>query len=560
MLTKILSNRFIVIRVLLSILLLVLISFLIWASFRGFDFSDESYYHIGFWKDNLEPPYTVIFFHRIYNTLFGLFGFTFVQNRILGIFLLLFSSMLLGYSIALYFKLKDTVTAILFPAIFSFLGYVIFPMGTSYNLFSIVFITLTTALSFLSFRKNNLYYAPIIGFLTVLIVLNKFTNLLYLFYFFAGLGVLDNYKKEKNILFYIKFKAFAIIGVCIGLLVVFDSVEELIQKFEGFKQGLSFSTDHNLLDMVQKFGEDFWEQIQYLLYLIPFVVFIFYIKKKQPLKLITFSMIYLGFMFVLFFLFHFFLSKSYIFSFYFISLGVILFVLYYEENLPSAKILALVFFMLGIPFVGSAGTNNSLFIQSLLYGSFIGAGLIILIDKIKNNIVKSLMILVISLTATLQIIYNKLYHSYRVGNLLEQTEEITGSHYLQNLFVDIKTKKMVDTLQVYKNHPSEAIFVTAPQLGVCLIVEKPPILLDWIDESNYHFISPKLTLVYGVKDKNILFFLPHTKEQPKIIEQLTKIKALNFEKDYHHTSRIELKNRATTQQIDVFEKVKNESK
>ena len=48
-----------------SFLLFGLLFLLSWASYRGFDFSDESYYHIGcLFHSEIDNP--VIFFHRIY--------------------------------------------------------------------------------------------------------------------------------------------------------------------------------------------------------------------------------------------------------------------------------------------------------------------------------------------------------------------------------------------------------------------------------------------------------------------------------------------------------------
>ena len=138
---------------------------LLWASFRGLDGTDESYYLLGY-INGIEPANDITLFYRIYNILFGVFNFSIAESRILRIVLSIAASILLANSFLKFISIqyqREILVAgkymtIAIVSISSLLGYVWLPQTPSYNTFSCVFLQLILALYLFGESTRNTYY------------------------------------------------------------------------------------------------------------------------------------------------------------------------------------------------------------------------------------------------------------------------------------------------------------------------------------------------------------------------------------------------------------------
>jgi len=88
--------------------LAIIFSVLIWASNKSFDFTDESYYAIGY-SFNIGLDNTVLFFHKIYNFFFSNLNLTLAQNRLFGLILAIVCSVTLAYNSFQYLNIKNKI-------------------------------------------------------------------------------------------------------------------------------------------------------------------------------------------------------------------------------------------------------------------------------------------------------------------------------------------------------------------------------------------------------------------------------------------------------------------
>lgn len=523
-----------------SFLLFGLLFLLSWASYRGFDFSDESYYHVGYlFHSEIDNP--VIFFHRIYNAFFGVFGFTFAQNRVLALFLTLFSSIFLAYSSAIYFNIKERTQLIIFVSVLGFLGHSIFPMSISYNLFSALFSAMLVGLTFLYLKKGKFISIFLIGLFSMLLITNKFTNLSFLFFFFPIILFLDYFENKRRLFFYIKSVSIFLLGFIITLFFLFHSFSELNASFSSFVYGLSLSTGHSLASMLTKIVTDITGLFFLVKYLLPTLIVGVFLKWKKnipySMKLITLTGIVNILALVLINKGFYGRTSIYIFFFYLIFITIFIFLFFQKKG--NTKKTLLYFVLILIPFASSIGTNNSLFVQFTFYGNLFAVGLFLLFSRLENTYLRYFLIIISLVISTFNISYNKIYNPYRINtNLLQQTEEIKNIPYLAGLKVDVETKQQINQLLALKKQTTSHIFLTSRQLGISLITEKEPLLFTWIDGSSFHLISKLLQQKENKLSDDLLFVVP-SQHTNKIIPQLLKVKALNFESNYKIIDNIE---------------------
>ena len=538
------------------IFLLVILAVLVWAANKGFEFSDESFYSIGY-LFGIDTDNTVIFFHRIYNLFFGLFNFKLSQIRILGIFLTLISSLYFSFQASLYFSIKDKISLLFTVSILGFLPYIIFPMVISYNSLSSFFVTIILATTLYYLRVKKKYLVFIVGALSTLLILNKFTNIVFLI--FLGIGLLLIESKPLKLKKIIVLVNLYLLGLVITLFIFFPSIKDLRSSYENFIYGLSLSTGHGLYDMFIKNYNNLLKTLYYLIYLVPLLIVLYVIKvnifkrrehSSQSIILIFVTIILsLGY---LFFTNSYLISSDKVFSFHFFILTTALsLIIFYKKFNPNLKKLLIGSFFILIPFVSSLGTNNSLFIQFTFYGSSFGLGVFLFLNTIPKKVFYHILLLSIFSVSALQITYNKVLNPYRLKKLVSQTEKIKNISYLSDIKVDSETYKLIKELEPLRNHPAEKVFLCSDQLGVSIILNKKPLFFSWIDESSYHLISNYLENKKGELGKNILFFIPSEKEKnDTIISELSTSKKLNFTKNYQYYRTITINSNT----LDIYQK------
>ncbi len=519
---------------------------LIWATNKSFDFTDESFYAIGYYF-NLDIDNTVIFFHKIYNFFFGFLNFTLLQNRLLAIILTLACSLTLAYNSLLYFNLKDKFLLLTTTSTIGFLGYFIYPMALSYNSIGalLIMLIISATLNYLNKRKKVMLF--LIGFLATLIVLNKFTNLLFLVLGLIGV-LFFNYKEFK---FSKKGLALStgilVIGTLFPLLILFPSIKELKELINGFFYGLSLSTSHDLGEMISRFNNELLRLLSFSIYLIPIITLLMLLTFSKKALFLKHQSLIISITIILTFLFleystHGFTGPYNVSVFYYlIFLTSLSLILFYNKKIKAKKefLFGLVFIV--TPFIISLGTNNSLFIHFTFNGGVFGLGLFLIISNIPNNRLKYLLIIITVLTASFQISYNKINNPYRSEALTFQTEEITNIPYLKGIKTTPEIATTINELKELKNHPAKKVFLCSHQLGVSLVLDKQPLFFSWIDKSSYHLISDYLENKKEELDQSILFFIPSNKEEKAtIISELSTSKQLNFLSNYRYMKSIKI--------------------
>lgn len=529
---------------------------LIWSTNKSFDFTDESFYSIGYYF-NIELDNTIIFFHKIYNYIFGFLNLTLAQNRLLSILLIMGSSLILTYNSILYFKLRNKLLIILTVTIIGFLGYFIYPMSVSYNTIASILATLliSTSLNYLHRRKKPTLI--VIGILSALILLNKFTNILFLFLFAIGTIGLSFQNNKVTIKQLIINIALTTLGFFFAFLLLFFSVESLTEQVNEFFYGLTLSSSHSLEEMVSRFLNELLRLISFFIYLLPLLILLIVIAKSKIQFLKTNQVLFILTAIIITFLYleystYFFFGSYNVSVFYFLIILTAVFLLFFYRNkVKNNKQLVFGIIFIAIPFLISLGTNNSLFIHFTFNGSIFGLGIYLIINKIPNKIIKYTLFSFVFFTTSFIITYGKYYYPYRSEKLSLQTETIVGVPYLKEVKTTPDIIKTINELKEFKKHSSKRVFLCSHQLGVSLVINKQPLFFSWIDESNYHLISDYLENKKEELSQSILFFIPSEIEKKEaIISELSTSEKLGFLNDYHYYKTITINNNA----LDIYKK------
>ena len=527
-----------------SFLLFGLVFLLIWSSYRGFDFSDESYYHIGYLFHS-EIDNSVIFFHRIYNSFFGFLKLTFAQNRVFGVILTLFSSIFIAYSSAAYFEIKEKTQLALFTSILGFIAHSIFPMSVSYNLFSALFTSIIISLTFVYLKRNSIVYIALIGFFLSVLIANKFTNISFALFFFPIVLLFDYFEEKRTIKFYFKSVLIASFGFVMATFFLFHSIEELKASLNGFVYGLSLSTGHSLTGMFERILSDIEGLIFSAKYLLPTFILMLILKLKKDLpSYINIGAVIIINIILLIYLYKGFYGRTAIFSFYFFLILITSSILFFfqKREEKSVRLIALYFVLMLVPFASSIGTNNSLFVQFTFYGNIFAVGLFLLFLKLQNYYLRYFLILITLLISFLNISYNKIYTPYRIDtNLLLQTEEVENIPYLKGLKVDSQTNQKIKQFLSLKKYNATHLFLTSRQLGISLITDKEPLLFTWVDESSFHLIPQLMEQKPALLFDELLIVIPSSSAK-MITNQLLKVNKLNFKGNYQLLEKISSEN------------------
>jgi len=520
-------------------LILALTVFLIWSSFLGFDFTDESLYSVGYYFE-LDIDFTFSFFHRIYNSIFGLFKFNLYQNRILGVLLILITSIVLANTISVFLGLKNRKEIIIIASVLGFLGYTLFPMSVSYNLLSVIFIAFFIAISVSKIKPVP--KSILLGFLSAFIVLNKFTNLLFivvyvLFYIFM--------LKKKITL---KSLIYMVIGGVFAVFFLFHNISSMFNGFKSFKIGLGLAGGHSFMDMITRLYDDLFRLTLTLKHILPILVIIGLLKiklinKKIKIELVLVISFILNYSYLLY-IYNGFVAKADLPVFYFLyCITLIVIVLVNKKYAFKNKLFFIGLFFLLIPFIAVAGTNNSFFMQFLLYGNILAIGYFLLLEQLAYKKLKYLMFLTLISVSAFHIYSFRYDNPYRLhASLTTQTKEVKGVKYLSKIKVDSASLSIINNIKELNNHPSKYIFTLSHQIGLSLLTNKKPLIFAWINLSNYKSIPVFLANKENVLEENILFFLPSdTLKRKKVIEYLSESKTLNFRNNYKYWKTIESK-------------------
>ncbi len=524
-----------------AICVVLIVSLLFWASNKGFELSDESFYTIGYYF-NIEMDNPVILFHRIYNVFFGWFNLSLAGNRLLASALVIGSSLFLAKEVETTAEVKHKLLYYFFIVVMSGLYHTIFPMAVSYNILSVVFINGIMASVLAYFNRGKWISIVLVGFFISLLIFNKFTNAVVALFFIVGAAVLFFEKiKQRNLVIGIVLLT---LGLLIGTLFTFGGVESFLSSYEELKKGLALSTEHSLSAMVIKFYNDSIAILSETVNLIPFFLLLFLLKRYKTHfeNYIVALGVVVTYVFLIF-KFRFFIGNYQIALFYYLTFVVVFALLvYYQQLKKNRSVLLFAMLLIAVPFVSSLGTNNSLYLQFLFYGGAFGVGLFLWIDQLKNPYVKQVVLLFVFVIATVQITYKKIKSPYRMKSLNNQTEEVIGVPYLNKIQVDSETAELIQETVMLQEHPSDYIFLFSEQLGLSILTNKKPLLFTWLNESKYHLVPQLLIEKKELLQENILFVLPKsTDKKGKVITELSKVNEIDFHNKYEMFSTLSIK-------------------
>ena len=518
------------VSILLFVYFLITFSLLIWSLNKGIDFTDESFYIIGY-HFNIEPNQNISFFHKIYLTFFSWGNFTIPEIRLLRLLLTLLSTFFLSYSISNYFEIKNKIELFLFSINFSTLSYIFYPNSISYNTISSLLITIIIGLFFL--LKNNQHKIKIsffIGFFSSLLILNKFTNIAFLIVITALFFFIDRstIKKFNNKLFLFVSLSYSL-GVFMGFYLIFESFHYFQESLNRFLTGLSLLDSHSTMSTLTSYYYGLVHIVSkskwILLFTIVFLPFRKVLKYKNSLP------IALPFLFFLLFVKSNYISEpiGFFIPYFIFIFGVIVLKLLNKELQINKLNIYSLFFIL-TPFLGGLGTNNSPYIHFIFYGAILGIGLSFLIKNYDSN-TRLMFSLFLTLSLSIQFFSGFINHPYRLNSKLQdQTIEVKDIPALRGILVDSTTNYFIKDVEKLRATSSQYIFTLADYFIVSLILDKKPYPFYWLNSSNINK-TPSI-IESRINQNNLMIVIPNNKLIKKETQNALQKIGVNLSKNY----------------------------
>ena len=514
-------------------ILIILSSLMIWATNKGLDITDESFYFIGYYF-NIETVLPITFFHKIHNVFFG--NENLILVRLTRLILTLASSGFLGYTSCTFFNFKHKTEGTIFIIIFSFLGFSFYPYATSYNSLTIVFMNLLIGLT-LIYKKRQLLLIPfLVGVLTTLQFLTKFPTLL-AFSLFILLHYWLTYKRTTNLknvrLSLLTLSSF-LVGIIATCLIVFDSFKDFNQSYENFIKGLFLVKGHSISSTFTSIYYGFIHILSmskiYILAAILIILFLYRSKWKYKTLLIIYSLLFIYSLILL--RIKIITEPIGLFIPYFLILTIIGFLFFlFEKPLKKRDIIYALFFIT-LPFFISLGTNNSLFVHFIFGGNILGLGIYLLMEKLPKAF-KTGAICLLSITVLFQTSHSIIYKPYRLNtSIFEQTCTIKNIPALNDIKVDSALFKFTQKLSFLKKHPSKRLFLFSDQLGISLIADKTPFPFYWLEERTLSSLKQILNNTERINPESLLLIFPTKIKIDKNIRESFSSVNINFPNDY----------------------------
>ena len=516
-----------------GIILITLIILMIWTSDKGLDITDESFYFIGYYF-SIEPVLSISFFHKIHNVFLGTENLILV--RVTRLFLTLISSGFLGYVACSFFNFKHKIEGTVFIIIFSFLGFSFNPYAISYNSFSIVFMNLIIGLTFIYKSKKTLLIPFLIGTLTTLQFLNKFTTLFAIFLFILLVYWLAYHriKKVKNVKSGVLTLLSFLTGIIVTCFIMFDSRKDFIQSYESFTEGILLLKGHSVSSTFTSLYYGLIHILSYskmhILSSIILVLVVNKIKWKHKTLFIIYSLLFIYTLIL--FRVTIITAPIGLFIPYFLILAMVSFLyLLLKKEFKTRNVIYALFFIT-LPFLISLGTNNSLFLHFIFGGSVLGLGIYLLIEKLPKTF-KTGSICLLSITVLIQTSHNIIYKPYRQNtSVFEQNYTITNIPALNNIKVDSALYEFTKDLSFLQKHPSKRVFLFSDQLGVSLITDKVPFPFYWLEERNLSVLKQILNNTERINPENLILIFPtKIKIDKNIVDSFSNVN-INFPSDY----------------------------
>jgi len=544
----------VLLAIFLSLFNLAAIVVISWASVRGLDLSDESFYYLGYLYYNHIPDLSPSSFHLIYARFFSFFELDLTGVRLLRLFLTLLASFVLFLGIQkLQPKGKQSDSIMLFNIVLSgmLLSYAWAPLALSYNSMSTIYFASAIGIWLLSLNTTLRWKSvcwSLLGALFVLFFFVKISNIILFPLLLAG-SFYWYYKKGSQKKVVVKTILWCSISFVIGVFLVLTFISNGIFS-------IPQTLDFHFQQLVGVANTDSKYSIAYLWHVYTFNLEMMLLKLKVPL-FILFSLFLLvqaynrikkpksealstslfaisGILIFMVFVFQneywsggttheYTMLIPYIFA--------ILFLLLNRYNEKGKVNLLLLLGLICIPLAGSIGTNNGLSAQVLFYAVFPFLMVYYLASVSKNKWFSFLMMTFITLMSTAQIISATITRPYRQSALTGHNQKLTGTTALQGIHVDETLLKLQENLQFLETHDSKYVFVYARMMGVNLLIDKKPYSLEWFNEGN-----DQKTCAIIEKSKippnEIIFLIPEELPLSEEIISCLSAKGVHLQTDY----------------------------
>ncbi len=513
--------------------LVFLLTIVLWGANKGFDFTDESYYYIGYYF-KIETNLSISFFHKIYLAFFGWMNLTIPELRILRALLMLSSIVFSSYSVAKYFSIKNKLELVAFASAFSFLSYAFYPNSISYNTFSSFFVSVLIGLVFqIKYTRHKLFMGGLIGFFSALLILNKFTNGLFLVVFAL---VFLTTERKKIYLFYTKKKKefggvfiAVILGSIIAIGFVFESITNVKESITELIKGVLMLEGHNLSSVITSYFYGLIHLVSNSKWLLLILTVTILILRNTPLKKSA-AYVTALLLFLLFINGQSIIIPIGLYIPYFVFIvGLLLLKLFIEKSFLTKNTFFALFFIVA-PFLVSFGTNNSPFIHFIFCGGLIGIGLFLLLINYSKSL-KFLFVLFLLISLSMQVFSGFVIHPFRLNkNLLCQENKIENIPAFKGLSLDRETDQFISSVLELKDHPSKYIFTLTDLFAISLILDKQPYPFYWLNESNITNLSKVVS--FEIDPEQLLIIIPEEQMlKSKTQEAFLKI-GVNFTRDY----------------------------
>ncbi|MFT6748093.1 MAG: hypothetical protein ACJAZ2_002451 [Glaciecola sp.] len=527
---------------------------IIWSCYRSLDWSDESFYYLGYtFFDN--PNLSGASFHMIFNNFFSIFELSLPGVRLIRLVLTIVASAILYIGFEKFTgNKKITDKLIFFNVVLSgmLLSYTWAPLALSYNSMSSILMGLITGCWLLSINANNIFYKVAYSFtlggLFVFLFFVKITNiLLFPVIVISTIYVLSRRKSlnRNTIKFTFIYTTSFVVGVLLSLQRVSLGAGKIIPTLKNYVATtlgiLDDNTGHSIEAIFKKYlwnSEVLLNKLMYPLILIfsLFLILKFNLFKFKKETVLKFSNLYKYFnvliLIVITELEYYWKggqdSEYQVLNCYiFIWFGALL-----SRYLDNKKVNVILFLgLLSVPFAGSLGTNNGLSAQFLFYGAFVFVGIYLLVYSSKNMFYKYSIISLIILLCASQVITASVFYPYRQPALTNCNNKLEGIKFLKGLKVDNSTYKLRKELAFLEKNKAKYVFAYNRHRGMVLLINKIPFSLSWFDAE----LTPSMYSAINeskIDPRDVIFLLP--KNSPLQVEVLACLKnnGIDFKQKY----------------------------
>lgn len=544
----------IIFSIFLGMLNLSLLCVVGWASYRGFELSDESFYYLGYLYFDNTPDLTAASFHLIYGRLFSFLDLGLPEVRLLRLFLTLLASLVL------YVGIQQRKGAspwwdrlILFNIVLGgmLLGYAWAPLALSYNSMSSILIAFIVGFWLLSLGTKGwpkMTYWMVLGSLFVLLFFTKATNLILLpLIIMATLywQYTQGMQKRRSVRSSMPYGLAFTIGIITMLIIISGGITSIQETIDSYLQQLfglaNGDSSHSFSYLWNRYYKNAEMVVQELKFPILGVLFLYvsikaYTKTKQGKTNAWLSIMFkvLGILIFLAFIIQNEYWKGGTLLKYKILIPYIFAVVFalLNRSIEAKKLnLIILLGLLSVPIAGAIGTNNGLSAQVLFYAVFVFLMIYYMLDSSSSNWFKGFVISTVMLLATSQITSGIVLRPYRVAPLAQNTLRLNKVPTLKNLKVDSTVFELSKNLESLGSFEAEYIFTYSGILGVNTLAGKKPYSLEWFNEGDDEKICTVIKKS-KISPDNILFLIPEELPFTTAILSCLANKGIHFNADY----------------------------